>query len=173
VNLFGLLAMTRTALPLLRQAKGRIVNIGSISGRAPVPFVASYSASKAGVWAVSEALRVELRPWGMDVVLIEPGSISTPIWEKGVADFQERQAQLSQAALDLYGRLLPRMLAITERTARGGIPADRVAGRVEQALTARRPKTRYLVGIDARVQALLRHLPDRARDALIARYVGL
>ena len=173
VNLFGLLAMTRAALPLVRRATGRIVNIGSISGRAPVPFVASYGASKAAVWSVTESLRVELRPWHIQVALVEPGSIATPIWKKGLEDFDRRQQELPPAAHELYGGMFPRMRELTEQTATRGIGPDKVAKRVEHALTARRAKTRYLVGMDARAQALLRRLPDRARDALVARFLGI
>jgi len=172
VNLFGLMATTRAALPLIRRARGRIVNMGSISGRAPVPFMGTYAASKAAVWAVTEAMRGELRPWGIEVALVEPGSIATPIWEKGLEAFDRRQAELPPEAGELYGRVIPKLRSLTQSTAKRGISPDEVAKRVEHALTARRPKTRYLVGTDARAQALLRSLPDRARDALIARFIG-
>jgi NAD(P)-dependent dehydrogenase (short-subunit alcohol dehydrogenase family) len=173
INVFGLLSMTRAFLPLIRKGGGRIVCTGSISGRTGVPFVGTYSASKAAVRSICESLRVELRPWGIEVALVEPGSIATPIWEKGLQEFDQQLATYPQEAIDLYGELIPRLRALTERTGRAGISPDRVAQAVQHALSARRPKTRYLVGNDARAQATLRVLPDRAREAALARFIGM
>jgi NAD(P)-dependent dehydrogenase (short-subunit alcohol dehydrogenase family) len=173
INVFGLLAMTRAFLPLLRRGGGRIVCIGSISGRIGVPFVGTYSASKAAVRSICESLRVELRPWGIDVALVEPGSIATPIWEKGLEEFDRQLATYPTEAIDLYGELIPKLRALTERTGRSGISPDRVARAVQHALSSKRPKTRYLVGTDARAQAGLRLLPDRTREAAVARFIGM
>jgi NAD(P)-dependent dehydrogenase (short-subunit alcohol dehydrogenase family) len=173
VNVVGQVAMTRAFLPLLRAARGRIVFTGSIGGRTPVPFTAAYSASKAAISAIVDCLRIELRPWGMQAVLLEPGSIATEIWRKGLEEFDERQRGLPAEAEALYGAVIPKLRTITEKVAAAGIAPDRVAEVVESALTARRPRTRYIVGSDARAQAAIRRLPDRARDGLIARYIGL
>jgi NAD(P)-dependent dehydrogenase (short-subunit alcohol dehydrogenase family) len=173
VNVVGVVATTQAFLPLLRKGKGRIVCIGSIGGRMAVPFLAAYSMSKAAVSALCDSLRGELRPWGMHVSLVEPGAISTPIWEKGLRDVDAAQEQWPSAALQLYGDAIPRMRKITERTASHAIPPEKVATVVEHALTARRPRTRYIVGADAHVQAAVRRIPDRARDAMIARAIGL
>jgi NAD(P)-dependent dehydrogenase (short-subunit alcohol dehydrogenase family) len=173
VNVVGVVATTQAFLPLLRQGHGRIVCIGSIGGRMAVPFLAAYSMSKAAVSALCDSLRGELRPWGMHVSLVEPGAISTPIWEKGLRDVDAAQEQWPSSALQLYGDAIPRMRKITERTASHAISPEKVATVVEHALTARRPRTRYIVGADAHVQAVIRRIPDRARDAMIARTIGL
>ncbi len=173
VNLFGLIAVTQAMLPMIRRGGGRIVNMGSIGGKMSVPFVSAYSATKFGVEAISDALRVELRPWGIKVACIEPGSIATPLWERGFKQFDAQVEKMSPKALELYGDLIPRMRKIVERQAGAGIPPARVADAVEHALTATRPKTRYLVGNDARAQSALRLVPDKGRDALLARVVGI
>jgi len=173
VNVVGVVATTQAFLPLLRQGDGRIVCIGSIGGRMAVPFLAAYSMSKAAVSALCDSLRGELRPWGIHVSLVEPGAIRTPIWEKGLKGVDAAQQQWPEAALELYGDTIPKVRAVTEKTAAAAIPPEAVAKVVEHALTANRPRTRYLVGTDARIQAMVRRVPDRARDAMIARTIGL
>ena len=173
VNVFGLIATTQAFLPLIRKATGRVVCTGSISGRTSVPFVAPYSMTKAAVQSLCHALRVELRPWGIEVVCIEPGSIATPIWDKGLSEFDERAEALPPEAHALYGGLLTKLKALTERTAKTGIPPARVADVVYEALTAKRPRARYLVGMDARAQAALGRMPDRVRDAALSRFIGV
>jgi NAD(P)-dependent dehydrogenase (short-subunit alcohol dehydrogenase family) len=173
VNVFGLLAVTQAFLGLVRTGHGRIVNMSSVGGRMSVPFVAVYSATKYSVEAICDALRVELRPWGIKVACIEPGSIATPIWERGFEQFDRQVERMSPEAMELYGDYIPRMRKITERTAAQGIPPARVADAVEHALTSSRPKARYLVGNDARAQVVLRAVPDKGRDAMLARYIGL
>jgi NAD(P)-dependent dehydrogenase (short-subunit alcohol dehydrogenase family) len=172
VNVFGMIATTQAFLPLVRQARGRVVCTGSISGRTSVPFVAPYSMTKAAVQSLCHALRVELRPWGIEVVCIEPGSIATPIWDKGLGEFDARAKAFPPEAHILYGDLIPRLKALTERSAKMGIPPARVADVVYEALTVKRPRPRYLVGIDARAQAALGRMPDRLRDAALARFIG-
>jgi NAD(P)-dependent dehydrogenase (short-subunit alcohol dehydrogenase family) len=173
VNVVGIVATTQAFLPLIRMGRGRIVCIGSIGGRLAVPFLGAYSMTKAAVSALCDSLRGELRPWGIHVALVEPGSIRTPIWEKGLRELDQRMGQWPAAALDLYGDAIPRMRAITEKTASRAIAPDAVAKVVEHALTASRPRTRYVVGADAKMQALVRRVPDRARDAMIARTIGM
>ena len=173
VNVFGLLSVTQALLALVRKGKGRIVNIGSIGGRMAVPFTGSYSSTKFAVEAISDALRVELRPWRIHVACIEPGSIATPLWERSMTAGMEQMAQWPPEGQELYGEYIPRMVELTQQTAKAGIPPARVADAVEHALTASRPKTRYLVGNDARAQALLRSVPDKGRDAILGRYLGL
>jgi NAD(P)-dependent dehydrogenase (short-subunit alcohol dehydrogenase family) len=172
VNVLGLVSSTQAFLPLLRPARGRVVCIGSIGGRFATPFLSAYSMSKAAVSAFCDSLRVELRPWGMHVSLIEPGSIKTPIWDKGLDGLDAQMERWPAAANQLYGDVIPRMRKITEQTAARAIPPDRVAQAVEHALTASRPRTRYVVGVDARAQAMIRRMPDRMRDAMVARMIG-
>lgn len=167
VNVIGQVAMVQAMLPWLRAARGRIVNIGSISGKSALPLVGPYAASKHALEAITDSLRVELHSAGVDVVIIEPGVIATPIWQTSIAA-AEKMLEHAPQAVQYYGRLLER---IRERASRGGsrgLPADAVARVVEKALTARRPKTRYIVGRDARARALFQHLPDRWRDRIIA-----
>ena len=173
VNVFGLIETTQAFLPLVRRAKGRIICTGSVSGEMAVPFVAPYSMTKVAVLALCHALRMELRPWGIKVICVEPGSIATPIWEKGLSDFDARVDQLPEEAHRLYGALIPKLKAMTERTAKAGIPPARVADVMYDALTARRPRSRYIVGLDARGQAILGRMPDRVRDAALSRVIGI
>ncbi len=139
-----------------------------------LPFSAPYHASKYGIEAVADCLRQELRPWKMDVAVIEPGSIDTQIWERGerIADEVSERAHDSQE--ELYGETGERFRAAVKRAAERGIPPEKVAKPIAHALTARRPRTRYLVGADARGQAIARRvLPDRAFDALVRRVMRI
>ena len=174
VNLIGQIAVTQTMLGALRTGRGRIVNMGSIGGRTPAPFVGPYSASKAALRATSESLRRELRPWGIWVATVQPGAIATPIWDKGAATAEDMRARLPAGAHALYGDVLDNMGTTTEKMAAAGIPPERVARVVEHALTARRPRRDYVVGRDARMQIMLdRVLPTRAFDGLVRRFMGI
>ena len=172
VNVLGQIAVTQAFIPLLRQEgragrRATIVNISSIAGRMAAPFMGPYSGSKFALEAMSDSLRVELRPWGVHVVCIEPGAISTPIWEKTLNASRVMLDALPQHAHELYG---PVMAFLFERVEPGqGISAENVAKVVEQALSAERPKARYLVGRDARMTLLFSKLPVRLRDWLIAK----
>lgn len=167
VNLVGQVAVTQAVLPSLRRARGRIVNIGSIAGRSALPFLGAYAASKHALEAVTDALRVELHPFGIEVVIVEPGSIATPIWRKGAEAFEHLLPALSAEMFSLYRA---RMAGFRKAAAgRRREPADEVAKVVEIALTARRPRTRYVVGRDARRRAWVERLPDRVRDRVYAR----
>ena len=168
VNVTGQVAVTQAFLPLLRAAQGRIVNMGSIGGLSVIPFVGAYCASKFALEALTDALRMELKPWGMEVSIIEPGSVATPIWRKGVAH-AEASIEGQASAETLYGTTMDRMRKVIQGTGEEGAPPQAVAEVVHHALTARRPKTRYLVGRMAHVRALLQRLPDRLRDRLILR----
>ena len=167
VNLIGQVAVTQAFLPLLRKATGRIVNIGSAAGLVSAPFGGPYSMSKFGMEAFTDALRIELTPWGLQVALVEPGSIATPIWDRSLADANAMEKRLPEHAMVLYGAPYSAFKQRARRMGLTGIPADRVAEAVEHALTAARPRTRYRVGIEAKLAGFLRRLPDRWRDLLI------
>jgi NAD(P)-dependent dehydrogenase (short-subunit alcohol dehydrogenase family) len=173
-NVIGYLRMAQLVLPGMREAKrGRIVNLSSVAGRVTLPGAGWYSASKFAVEALTDSLRKELRPWGIHVAAVEPGSIATEIWDKGTESAGETFDKLPERGRELYGEIWPKTIAVAKKTAKRAIPPDRVAKVVEHALTARRPRTRYLVGVDARAQVLLsRLLPDRAMDAIEARVIG-
>lgn len=164
VNIIGVIALTQAFLPLIRRGRGRIVVIGSISGRFAVPFLAAYSLSKSAVSSLCDSLRGELRPWGIEVTLVEPGSIKTAMWDKGLSDLDRWPSD----AVELYGDAIHRVRVLTGFTVSRAIPPERVARVVERALTARRPRTRYLVGGYARVRAAISRIPDRPRDRLVA-----
>jgi len=169
-NVVGLLALTQATLPLLRAGRGRIVNMSSISGRFASPLLGPYAASKYAVEALSDALRRELAPWDIPVALVEPGAVATPIWEKSAAAAQSLLDGLPTEANGYYAADIERAKRRALRTARTGIPAEVVAAVVHTALTAARPRPRYLVGRDARIGALLaRWLPDRVLDRFTRR----
>ncbi len=174
VNVIGQVAVTQAFMPLLRMTRGRIVNIGSVSGRLSSPFTGPYSASKFAMEAITDAMRAELRPWGMQISIVEPGSIATPIWDKSLGEAREMLDRLPHEARRLYDDAIEKMFAYMEEAGRKGIAPDAVAKAVAHALTAKTPKTRYLVGMDARIQATLAKVaPDRVRDNLIRRQIKL
>ena len=173
VNLFGHIAACRALIPALRAGKGRIVNIGSIGGRQALPFLAPYTASKFAMHAFSDSLRLELHGQGIHVALIEPGAIATEVWRKGGETQDEVEAALSPELRERYDKGLSGARKTTERAARQAIAPEQVAGVVEHALTARRPKARYVVGNAARIQALLAHLPAPATDRLLRLALGI
>jgi NAD(P)-dependent dehydrogenase (short-subunit alcohol dehydrogenase family) len=174
VNVVGQIAVTQALLPLLRAGRGRIVNIGSIGGRMATPFLGAYAASKFALEALNDALRLELRPWRVHVSIIEPGAVATPIWSKSEAEAVRMQDALPAEATRLYGTAMAALRRGAAHAERGAIPPDAVVASVVHALTARRPRTRYVVGRDAKVQAVIAGLvPDRARDRLLARFLRL
>jgi len=174
VNLIGPVTVTQAALPALRATRGRIVNIGSIGARGAPPFVTPYGASKAALRNLTFGLRRELRPWGIKVALIEPGTIATEIWRKADDQLAEAERSLAPEARPLYGRQIAALAEFSHKQAAAGLPADEVAKAIEHALTARRPRPLYTIGRDARAQAALQAvLPARAMDALVSRAMGL
>ena len=174
VNVIGQIAVTQAFLPLIRKGRGRIVNIGSIGGKFATPFLGPYCASKHAMEALTDCLRQELRPWGLHVAIVEPGSIATPLWDKGQAGADEMEQKLPEEAMLLYGKAIDAMRAAARKFESRAVPPDRVAKAVAHALTSRRPRTRYVVGFDATVQRVLSSvLPDRALDAVTARMLGL
>jgi NAD(P)-dependent dehydrogenase (short-subunit alcohol dehydrogenase family) len=173
VNLFGHIAMTGALLPALRAGSGRIVNIGSIGGRQALPLLSPYAASKFAMRGFTDSLRVELRRQGVRVSLIEPGAIATEIWRKADEPFEEIERDLPPELAARYRRELDGARKASRRAARHATPADKVAAAVQHALTARRPRAHYLVGADARGQALIERLPASARDRLLRLAFGI
>jgi NAD(P)-dependent dehydrogenase (short-subunit alcohol dehydrogenase family) len=182
VNFIGQVAVTQACLPLLRRCReaasddprvGRIVFMSSIAGRSAFPFVGAYAASKFALEAAADALRVELRPFGIDVILVEPGVITTPIWETARRAGESNIARMPPGAERHYG---PILALLDERVRRGmrGLPPESVADVVSRALTTRRPRIRYLVGKDAKGRIALKKLlptgvQDWAVDAMLRR----
>jgi len=170
INLIGQVAVTQAFLGLIRAGRGRIVNVSSIGGRIALPFAGPYAASKFGIEAISDSLRRELRPWGIEVSVIEPGSVATKIWDKGTAKARELSANLPAEGMELYGGAIAKMQKLAAETAARGMPPEEVAEDVIHALTSAKPKTRYLVGRDAKMRARVSALvSDRTFDRLVAR----
>jgi NAD(P)-dependent dehydrogenase (short-subunit alcohol dehydrogenase family) len=174
INLIGQVAVTQAFIPLLRRPKGTIVFIASIGGRVASPFMSSYNTSKFAIEALGESLRHELRPWKIDVVVVEPGSIDTEIWSKGKDQLSERLEEMPNDARRLYGQQISRFGEVLNETANRGIPAEKVAEVVHKAISSDNPKHRYLVGTDAKIGARLKGtLPDRTFSKLAARQMKM
>ncbi len=174
VNVIGQIAVTQAFLPLLRQGRGRIVNMGSIAGRGSMPMMGPYSASKFALEALTDALRLEVQQWGIQVSIVEPGAIATPIWEKSGAKAEALETVTSEALKALYAGVTAGVRARVAEAAARAISPDAVSGAVVHALTASSPKTRYLVGRDAKIRALMiKLLPDRWSDRLMTWILNL
>ena len=168
INVIGQIAVTQAFLPLIRQARGRIVNMGSIAGRGAMPLMGPYSASKFALEAMTDALRLELQQWGIQVSIVEPGAIATPIWEKSGKGATDLETAMPMDMRAMYAALVAAVRKVVGEASARAISADAVAQAVEHALTAPRPKTRYLVGTDAKLRALMiKLLPDRLADAVL------
>jgi NAD(P)-dependent dehydrogenase (short-subunit alcohol dehydrogenase family) len=165
INVFGQVAVTKHAIPLVRAATGRIVFVSSISGRVAPAFLGPYAASKFAIEGIAQALRGELRPWGIRVAVIEPGIIDTPIWHK--RDDARVARLVALPGVKFYRDLFAQSETIAGALVARASPVALVTNAIENALTAAHPKHRYLVGEDARVKgALSRYLPDRVFDRI-------
>ncbi len=172
VNVIGQIAVTQAVLQLLRRGKGRIVNMSSVGGKFASPFIGPYVASKFALEAITDSLRRELLPWNIHVCSVEPGRIATPMWEKALEAAVIRMDQLPPQAKELYGALLPRLQDRYKGSGKTGIPPQEVAEVVELALSAAKPKTRYVIGRSAKIRIFLTRImsdqffDERVRQAL-------
>ena len=175
VNLVGQYAVTQAFLPLLRRGDGTIVFITSIGGRVASPFFAPYNAAKFGLEGMADSLRRELKPWKeMDVVVVEPGSIATPIWEKGNDNFDAAHKRMDPEAERLYGPQMERLKEVTMETAARGQDPVKVAEVIEKAIRKPNPKARYIVGRDAKMMARTQSLiGDKNFDKLMRRGMSM
>lgn len=172
VNVHGQIAVTQAMLPALRRAHGRIAFISSVGGRVATPFTAPYAASKHAIEAFGDALRVELHSSEVKVALIEPGSVATPIWDKGRA--QAERVTVPPELERYYGNVPAAIDKVLQDTARRGVPPELVAETIERALTAPRMRARYVVGRDARAMLIARRLlPDLVFDRVARRVLGV
>lgn len=169
VNLVGQVAVTQAFLPALRRAKGRIVFVGSIAGRSALPFLGPYAASKHALEAVADSLRVELRPFGIRIAIVEPGTIRTRIWTRSAAKANELMEESDGRLGELYGERMAALSRFALKRGAGGAAPEDVAGVVEKALTTERPRARYLVCRDAKLRAGIERMPDRVRDRIYER----
>ena len=174
VNLFGQIAVIQAFLPLVRRAKGRVINMGSVGDHVAPPFAGALSSSKAAFASMSAALRMEVRPQGIHVCIIEPGAINTPAADKTLGGVEETIAGMPPAGIGLYGQAMRRMVRAFAKNEEHGSPPEAVAEVVERALTARAPRARYRAGKDAaKLSLLARFLPERLFDRAILRTFGL
>ncbi|WP_127572476.1 SDR family oxidoreductase [Georgenia faecalis] len=174
VNVVGQVAVTQAVLPRLRTARGRIVFISSTGGRMAVPLEGAYCASKFAVEGLADALRAEVRPWGIGVSVVVPGPTDTGTWRGIHTMIDDMDQQMSPAHRDLYSRHTAGLRRVVRRLESQVIPPDAVARVVQRALEARHPRARYLAGANAHVMMAMKAvLPTRVGDAVGARISGL
>lgn len=168
VNVFGQIRVLQHTLPLLRESKGRIVNISSIAGKISSPFMGPYCASKFALEGVSDSLRREVRRHGVQVSIVEPGPIDTPIWEKSISKGLERKKKYPPEIQEAYGALIDRFNERVNQAAARSSPVAVVVQAIEHALTARQPRIRYPVGRGIKLATIIsRALPDSVLDFVV------
>jgi len=173
INVIGQLAVTQAALPSLRKARGRVVFISSVNGRLSMPLIGAYAASKFALEAAADALRMELRPWHIPVTLVEPAQTDTDMWRTADSMVEEAEAALTTEQRTLYARHIAGMKKTIPMSQKLAVPTQKVSAVVEEALTARRPRARYVVGVGPKLQvALMTNLPTWARDQVLRRVSG-
>ena len=174
VNLIGPVRMIQAFLPLIRRGDGRIVNVGSIGGRLALPMHGAYSASKFGMEALTDALRLELRQWRIPVSLVDPGAVTTAIFDKTLRAIDGLQTALEEDDYRRYDGQISAVRELVEKTAADAESPVVIAKAIAHALTSAKPKTRYLAGHGAKAAATLaRASTDAIKDRAIAREVGL
>ena len=174
VNLVGQIAVTQALLPKIRGAGGRIVFVSSVSGRVATPLTGPYNASKFGLEGIADALRMEVAPWGIRVVLVEPAQTDTDMWRKAEEAFEEQLATISDEHRTLYAKHVEGFRRSIPRNQKMASPVDTVTSTIERALTASRPKARYVVGTGPKVQALLAALtPTPVLDRALRAATGV
>lgn len=173
VNTLAPLRMIQACLPLLREGRGRVINVSSMNGSIALPMVGAYSASKFALEALSDVLRIELRPWNIPISLVRPGQVGTEIFAKARLALEERSQEIPEELRAGYEKLYARASKFNERGAKGATPPAAVARVVLKALRARRPRLHYVVGADARGLQIVRALvPTRWLDSFIALLAG-
>jgi NAD(P)-dependent dehydrogenase (short-subunit alcohol dehydrogenase family) len=173
VNVVGAVALTNAVLPRLRASRGRIVFVSSLSGIVSTPMTGAYNASKFAIEAIADAWRLELRPWGVKVILVEPAMTDTDLWRNAPETLEAEAAAMSDEHRDLYGGHLAGMRRTIPKIQKLAKPVDTVAAAIERALTAAKPKARYPVGVDVRIQAALSGVtPTRVSDAVNGKLTG-
>lgn len=173
INVIGQLAVTRAVLPRLRESRGRVVFMSSLNGRLSMPLIGAYSASKFALEAAADALRIELRPWHIDVAIVEPAQTDTDMWRTADDMVEQFEAALTAEQRDLYARHiagLKKSIPVSQKLA---VPAEKVSAVVAKALTARSPRSRYVVGVGPKLQvSLLTNLPTPLSDFVRRRVAG-
>ena len=169
-----MLAVTQVCLPFLREARGRILNISSTASVIAAPFHGPYTASKFGLNGLSNSLRLELQPFGIQVSVLICGSIKTPIWDSGGSLSDRLWESLPESAEDLYGTRYQQLRSYFREMGQDGIPPEDVADVIADALAADRAKHTYYIGTEAFQFRLLRNLlSERRRDGIVLRTIGM
>jgi NAD(P)-dependent dehydrogenase (short-subunit alcohol dehydrogenase family) len=171
VNVYGPALVTQAFLPVLRKGHGRIINISAPTARVAVPFAGPIGASKAALESLSAALRMELAPWHIPVIVIQPGGTDTEIFGKAGTAAEAAMAAADPDLVALYQSQLDAVAKAMSRMRPG--PVDAVAKVIVTAVEARRPKLLYLAGRDARLAGILARIPARPRARILARLMGL
>lgn len=167
VNVFGLVALTKKTLPLIRNAKGRIINISSISGLVATPFMGTYAASKFAVEALSDSLRREVKDQGVHIALIEPGPIKTKIWDKAMQESKAALEAYDSNIKKVYGKAIENFRSVIEDAVEEAVPVNEVTKVLMHACTSDKPKTRYIISKNKNLIRIIRSLPDKLADKLI------
>ncbi|HVO54866.1 MAG TPA: SDR family oxidoreductase [Solirubrobacterales bacterium] len=173
VNVVAAVALTNLALPRLRTSRGRVVFVSSLSGMVSTPMTGAYNASKFALEAIADAWRLELRRWGVRVILVEPAMTDTDLWRKAPETLDEGEADMSAQHRELYADHLAGMRKAIPRIQKMAKPVETVSAAIERALTDKRPRARYLVGADVKLQAALSAVtPTRLKDSAFGRLTG-
>jgi short-subunit dehydrogenase len=165
--------MIQAFMPVIRRAQGRIVNVGSIGGMLVLPINGAYSASKFGIRAISDALRLELRQWNIHVALIEVAPVETAIFGKSFAALDGLKSTIGDAGFKLYEQQIAAIRKAVEDAAASADSPIVIAKAIHHALTSDKPKTKYLVGHGGKKTAVAAALPDGARDRALVHELGL
>jgi NAD(P)-dependent dehydrogenase (short-subunit alcohol dehydrogenase family) len=173
INVIGQLAVTQAALPRLRASRGRVVFISSVNGRLSMSMIGAYCASKFALEAAADALRMELRPWGVGVAIVEPAQTDTDMWRTADDMVEQTEAALAPEHRALYAKHIAGMKKMIPVSQKLAVPTAKVSAVVQQALTARRPRARYVVGAGSKMQvALMTNLPTAVLDVVLRRVAG-
>jgi NAD(P)-dependent dehydrogenase (short-subunit alcohol dehydrogenase family) len=169
VNFFGHIAVTKAVLPALHASSGRVVNISSIGGKVALPTYGAYAGTKFAMEGMSDALRRELAPHGVQVVVVEPGGVRTEMTGRGIERMNETIATMSPAERSRYGGLLQAIINQATAFTKSGESAEAAGRIIAQAATVRRPRARYTIGRDA---AVLTRLPRILSDRILDRFMA-
>lgn len=173
VNVIAQLAVTQAVLPRLRKSRGRVVFISSVNGRLSMPLLGAYAASKFALEAAADALRMELAPWDIRVIIVEPAQTDTDMWRTADSMVEQLASALTPEHRQLYAAHIAGMRKMIPTARRMAVPTRKVSAVVEQALTTRRPRARYVVGAGPKVQvALMAVLPTGVKDRMLRRVSG-
>lgn len=174
VNVIGQFAVTRAVLPKLRASRGRAIFISSVNGQLSSPLLGAYAASKFALEAAADALRIEVRPWGVRVAVVEPAQTDTDMWRTADDMVVELETSMPAEYRALYDKHIAGMKKFIPMSKKMAVPTSNVVAVVEEALTARRPRARYLVGLGSKLQvSIMKSIPAALRDRVIAKVAGV